>query len=213
MSRNPCVVTSAQVAPVRSRIVLTAIVVPCRNRRVARNCAPALATPPSMPATRRAGVVSVLPRRSSPVVSSNAATSVKVPPTSADRRISLDSIVLKRRLRQDAAGAATISTASLRRNAGHLLGACGRSITQNRHDFAREQPDRPQAFVARQIAEGALPDEVVAAGVIELGREELRHRRRRAGDALAELDHQVKGRRAGMRLLALMSAEQIGKAR
>ena len=35
-----------------------------------------------------------------PVASSNAATSVKVPPTSADSRIRLNSIVLKRKLRQ-----------------------------------------------------------------------------------------------------------------
>src|SRR5262245_40638350 len=212
MSRNPCVVMSAQVAPVLSKMVLTAIVVPCRNSRAARNCAPAFATPFSTPATSRAGVVSVLPRRSSPVVSSNAATSVKVPPTSAYSRSSLDSIVLKRKLRQDAA-VATISTASSRRNAGPVLHAGGRFRTENRHDLAGEKADRPQALVARQIAEGELPDEVVAAGVIELGGEELRHRRRRAGDALAALDHQVEGRRAGMRLLALMPAEQIGKAR
>ena len=44
-------------------------------------------TPFSMPVTSRCGVVSVLPSRSAPVFSSNAATSVKVPPTSADRRI------------------------------------------------------------------------------------------------------------------------------
>ena len=46
-----------------------------------------MTTPLSMPVTSRCGVVSVLPSRSAPVFSSNAATSVKVPPTSADRRI------------------------------------------------------------------------------------------------------------------------------
>src|SRR5262249_42301029 len=56
--------------------------------------------PFSTPVTSRAGVVSLFPRRSSPVVSSKAATSVKVPPTSAASRTRLDSIVLKRKLRQ-----------------------------------------------------------------------------------------------------------------
>jgi hypothetical protein len=54
------------------------------RRREARE---ALPTPFSMPVTSRCGVVSVLPSLSAPVASSNAATSVKVPPTSADRRI------------------------------------------------------------------------------------------------------------------------------
>ena len=87
MSRKPCVVSSAHFAPLRSRMVLIATVVPCRNIRAAENCEPALTTPLSMPVTSRCGVVSVLPSRSAPVFSSNAATSVKVPPTSADRRI------------------------------------------------------------------------------------------------------------------------------
>src|SRR5882757_10246338 len=96
MSRKPWVVMSAQDAPVRSRIVLMATVVPWRKSLAARKLAPALVTPFSMPATRRGGVVKVFPSESSPVVSLNAATSVKVPPTSADRRILLDSIVLNR---------------------------------------------------------------------------------------------------------------------
>src|ERR1700754_2699326 len=158
MSRKPCVVMSAQLAPVRSRIVLTAIVVPCRNSRAEPNCAPAFAMPFSIPLTRRGGVVNVLPRRSSPVVSSNAATSVKVPPTSADSRIWLDSIVLKRNLRR-ARAAATISTGSMRRNAVHARRALGRLGAQDRHDLARKQADRPQAFVARQVAEGKLAHE------------------------------------------------------
>ena len=87
MSRKPCVVSSAQRAPLLSRMVLIATVVPCRNKRAAANSVPALPTPFSMPLTSRSGVVSVLPSRSSPVFSSKAATSVKVPPTSADRRM------------------------------------------------------------------------------------------------------------------------------
>src|SRR6185503_16049829 len=87
MSRKPCVVSSAHFAPLRSRMVLIATVVPWRNSPAAENCEPALPTPLSMPVTSRCGVVSVLPRRSAPVASSNAATSVNVPPTSADRRM------------------------------------------------------------------------------------------------------------------------------
>jgi hypothetical protein len=52
---------SAQAAPVRSRMVLIATVVPWRKSRAERKFAPALLTPFSMPVTSRAGVVSVLP--------------------------------------------------------------------------------------------------------------------------------------------------------
>ena len=45
MSRKPCVVSSAQRAPLRSRMVLIATVVPCRNSRAASNAEPALPTP------------------------------------------------------------------------------------------------------------------------------------------------------------------------
>src|SRR5687767_8521356 len=68
-------------------MVLIATVVPCRNNRASSNRVPAFSTPLSMPVTSRAGVVRVLPSVSSPVASSNAATSVNVPPTSAERRI------------------------------------------------------------------------------------------------------------------------------
>src|SRR5207302_6154972 len=49
--------------------------------------APALATPLVMPSTSRPGVESAFPSSSRPVLSSNAATSVNVPPMSAARRI------------------------------------------------------------------------------------------------------------------------------
>src|ERR1700682_5114254 len=160
MSRKPCVVRSAQGAPVRSRMVLIATVVPCRNSRAERKRAPALVTPASMPSTSRAGVVSVLPSGSSPVVSSKAATSVKVPPTSAD---SLIWFILARHRR-------TVGGDSL--------------PAQFWHHLVGEETDRPQAFLARQIAEGELADEVVAAGLVELRGEELRDGRGRAGDAL-----------------------------
>src|SRR5262249_39088834 len=58
-----------------------------------------------------------------------------------------------------------------------------------------------------------LPDHVVATGFGELGGEELRHRCRRAGDALAALDQQIEGRGTGMRLRASMPAEQMREAR
>src|SRR5688500_11481621 len=83
MSRKPCVVTSATLAPLRSSMVLMAMVEPCRNRFASPRRVPALDTPSVMPSTRRPGVVSVLPRSSAPELSSKAATSVKVPPMSA----------------------------------------------------------------------------------------------------------------------------------
>src|SRR3954471_3830365 len=83
MSRKPRVVMSATFAPLLSSIVLMAMVEPCRKRFASASCVPALCTPSLMPSTRRAGVVSVLPRSSAPERSSKAATSVKVPPMSA----------------------------------------------------------------------------------------------------------------------------------
>src|SRR4051812_21122543 len=86
MSRKPRVVMSATFAPLRSSMVLMAMVEPCRKRLASASCVPALCTPSLMPSTRRAGVVSVLPRSSAPERSSKAATSVKVPPMSAAMR-------------------------------------------------------------------------------------------------------------------------------
>src|SRR3954464_4564519 len=83
MSRKPRVVMSATFAPLRSSMVLMAMVEPCRKRLASASRVPALCTPSLMPSTRRAGVVSVLPRSSAPERSSKAATSVKVPPMSA----------------------------------------------------------------------------------------------------------------------------------
>src|SRR3972149_6925927 len=90
MSRKPCVVTSATLAPLLSSMVLMAIVEPCRKSRASARRVPALATPCVMPSTSRPGVLSVLPRSSSPERSSNAATSVKVPPMSAAMRKLVD---------------------------------------------------------------------------------------------------------------------------
>src|SRR5437867_1819009 len=87
MSRKPSVVSSAVLAPVRSRMVLIATVEPCRNSPAERKSLPAFSTPLPMPSTRRWGVDSVLPKVSAPVRSSNTAMSVKVPPMSAARRI------------------------------------------------------------------------------------------------------------------------------
>src|SRR3982750_2905842 len=83
MSRKPRVVMSATFAPLLSSIVLMAMVEPCRKRFASASCVPALCTPSLMPSTRRAGVVSVLPRNRAPERSSKAATSVNVPPMSA----------------------------------------------------------------------------------------------------------------------------------
>src|SRR6185369_15776931 len=86
MSRKPRVVISATFAPLRSSMVLMAMVEPCRKRLASASWVPALCTPSRMPSTRREGVVSVLPRKSAPDFSSKAATSVKVPPMSAAMR-------------------------------------------------------------------------------------------------------------------------------
>src|SRR3954462_11759181 len=83
MTRKASVVMDDTFAPFRSGMVLVARVEPCRKRLASASCVPALCTPSSMPSTRRAGVVSVLPRSSAPERSSKAATSVKVPPMSA----------------------------------------------------------------------------------------------------------------------------------
>src|SRR5688500_15753972 len=83
MSRKPWVMTSATFAPLRSSIVLIAMVEPCRKRPASASRDPALCTPSVMPSTSRAGVVSVFPSSRAPEPSSNAATSVKVPPMSA----------------------------------------------------------------------------------------------------------------------------------
>ena len=172
---------------------------------------PALPTPLSMPVTSRAGVVSVFPSWSCPVVASNAATSVKVPPTSAESRIRPDSGALNQRLRwspgDDDINGHREPQRRLRRGGPALLrAAC-------RHHLAREQFDGSQDLLARQIAERELADHVVASGLRELGGQEIRDRRGRAGDALAALDHQVEGGGTGMRLRASMPAEQIGEAR
>src|SRR5262249_61931041 len=99
---------------------------------------------------------------------------------------------------------ATISTAPMRRNAGHFRRAGGGFRAQERHHLAGEEADGLQAFRTRQVAEGELSDHVVATGFGELGGEELRKRFGRAGDALAALDQQIKGRGTGMRLRASM---------
>src|SRR5262249_31677355 len=104
---------------------------------------------------------------------------------------------------------ATISTAPMHRNAGHFLRAGGRLRAQERHHRAGEAADGLQAFLARQVAEGELPDHVVAAGFGELRVEESSHRCRRAGDALAALDQQIESRGTGMRLRPSMAAEQM----
>src|SRR3954468_14401628 len=93
MSRKPRVVMSATFAPLRSSMVLMAMVEPCRKRLASASCVPALCTPSRMPSTRRAGVVSVLPRNSAPERSSKAATSVKVPPMSAATRTTFTGLV------------------------------------------------------------------------------------------------------------------------
>src|ERR1044071_4355670 len=63
-----------------------ATVEPCRNSPAERYSLPAFSTPLLMPFTSRSGVDSALPKVSRPVVSSNTAMSVKVPPMSAARR-------------------------------------------------------------------------------------------------------------------------------
>src|SRR3954470_16562365 len=78
---------SAAFAPRRSSMMLMAIVDPCKKMDASAYRAPAFATPLLMPSTRCPGVESDLPSRSRPVLSSNAATSVNVPPISAARRI------------------------------------------------------------------------------------------------------------------------------
>src|SRR5262249_34307365 len=112
----------------------------------------------------------------------------------------------------DMSAKATISTAPMRRNAGHFLRAGGRLRAQERHHLAGEEADGLQAFRTRQVAEGELADHVVATGFGKLRVEELSHRCRRAGDALAALDQQIEGRGTGMRLRPAMPAEQMREA-
>ena len=83
---EPRVVTSAVLAPVRSSMVLMATVEPCRKRPVSEKCVPALATLASMPSTMACGVDRLLPSSKRLLASSNAATSVNVPPISAASR-------------------------------------------------------------------------------------------------------------------------------
>ena len=79
MSRKPLVMTSAARAPVRSSIVLMAIVEPWRKSAASENATPARSTPAATPSTRCAGVDSALPSLSAPVAGSKAAMSVNVP--------------------------------------------------------------------------------------------------------------------------------------
>ena len=66
------VMSERGLAPVRSRIVLMAIVEPCRKSSRRESIAGfALATPELMPSTRLSGVESALPKVSRPVFSSN----------------------------------------------------------------------------------------------------------------------------------------------
>ena len=74
-------------APVRSSMVLIAMVEPWRKASAPAKLAPALSMPWEMPSTSRAGVESALPKSSRPVFSSKATMSVNVPPMSAARRV------------------------------------------------------------------------------------------------------------------------------
>src|SRR3954468_16518176 len=76
-------------APLRSRSVLITTVEPWRKTSGSLKRAPALSTPCAIPSTIRCGVLSALPSSSLPAAASKYATSVKVPPISAARRLPL----------------------------------------------------------------------------------------------------------------------------
>ena len=59
-----------------------------------------------------------------------------------------------------------------------------------------------QAFLERQVAERELPNDVIAAGRLEMRGKKFSDRPWRAGDALPALHEQIEGRRA--RLLGLL---------
>src|SRR5919202_738382 len=85
-SRKPLVVTRAVSAPLRSRMALMTTVEPCSPPFARARSPPAAAIARRMPSTRSRGVLDHLPSRSCPLLSSNAATSVKVPPMSTAMR-------------------------------------------------------------------------------------------------------------------------------
>src|SRR3972149_1542015 len=87
MSRKPSVINSAVFAPLLSIMVLMAMVEPCRNSAASATRAVAFSTACDMPSTRWLGVDGALPSSICPVFSSNAATSVNVPPVSAASRV------------------------------------------------------------------------------------------------------------------------------
>ena len=81
-SRNPSVVISAVLTPLRSRIALVETVAPWRNDRVSSPRSPARAKPLITPSKKVGGVEGTLPIRCSPVSRLTPMTSVKVPPIS-----------------------------------------------------------------------------------------------------------------------------------
>src|SRR5579863_7540202 len=85
------------------------------------------------------------------------------------------------------------------------------SRSHRRHDIADEKTDRAQTFLARQIAESVLAGDVIALRFGKLAVEEIRYRRRRAGNALAAFHERVEIRRARMVLRLSAQAEQIGE--
>ena len=78
---------------------------------------------------------------------------------------------------------------------------------------ACEQVDRAQRFGGRQVAETELADHVIAAGLGELGGEELRDGCGRSGDALAACDQGVVVGWARVHLRAAVQPEQMREAR
>src|SRR4051812_45375051 len=84
--RNPAVVTSAARAPLPSRIMLVATVVPCRTRSRAEASRRASSSARRMPAMKACegsrGTLGVLARQIRPLAGSCNAMSVKVPPMS-----------------------------------------------------------------------------------------------------------------------------------
>jgi butyryl-CoA dehydrogenase len=82
MSRKPSVVRSATSAPLRSMSAFVATVVPCTKYAISRVSKPAFANESNTACEGFVGVESTFASRSSPVSSSSATRSVKVPPVS-----------------------------------------------------------------------------------------------------------------------------------
>ena len=178
MSRKPCVVMSAQGAPVRSRMVLIATVVPCRNSRAERKLAPALrhAVLDAGDESRRRGE-----RLSELELAGRLVEGGDIGEGAADVGRQPDSTRFHRAQKKNSGeirrGASDdINAHHASGNAGHVF-ARARDVPRAAATGITSLANRPidrRHFLARQIAERELPDHVVATGLRRAGRRGIR---------------------------------------